>query len=89
VACGDSKNTLTVEIHETFASGNQMSTISPCKEGDENTMTITLKPPEKFQNITGFGGAFTASSAYRFTSIMDMKVKKPFSERLKYRSFEF
>jgi glucosylceramidase len=54
---------LTVEIYETSASGNKLTQIKETTVSD-NAILIKLKPEEKFQKITGFGGAFTESSAY-------------------------
>jgi len=55
--------TLDVTVYETSASGNSLTpvtTISEVKTGEN----ITLYPEKKLQTITGFGGAFTESSAY-------------------------
>lgn len=54
---------LNVEVYETSASGNQLTKIEEFPKADSATI-ITLKPKETFQTITGFGGAFTESSAY-------------------------
>ncbi|GAB4398236.1 MAG: glycoside hydrolase family 30 protein [Microscillaceae bacterium] len=52
-----------VEIYETSASGNKLTKIEEAP-AEDNAIKITLNPEEKFQTITGFGGAFTESSAY-------------------------
>ncbi|MDA3943076.1 MAG: glycoside hydrolase family 30 protein [Bacteroidetes bacterium] len=61
-ACSE-ENTLQVEVIETSASGNKLTKKEISKvSGDK--IAINLKPEEKFQNITGFGGSFTEASAY-------------------------
>ena len=57
------KEPLKVEVYETSAEGNQLTQISAFPE-EEAPIKITLKPEEKYQTITGFGGSFTESSAY-------------------------
>lgn len=58
-----SKKELDVEIFETSASGNKLTKVSPFESNDDLSK-ITILPEEQFQTITGFGGAFTESSAY-------------------------
>ena len=59
----DKKETLSVEVYETSAGGNHLTRITEFGVG-ESVVTLTLNPNEKFQTITGFGAAFTESSAY-------------------------
>jgi len=54
---------LEVEVYETSAAGNKLKKLTAFSAGDEMA-SINLKPEEKFQTITGFGGSFTESSAY-------------------------
>ncbi|MBP6431637.1 MAG: glycoside hydrolase family 30 protein [Ferruginibacter sp.] len=54
---------LAVKIFETSASGNKLTAIKPVK-ASATANQITLKPQQKYQTITGFGGSFTQSSAY-------------------------
>lgn len=61
-ACTTTENKLAVEVFETSANGNKLQPITVFPEG-ESAATIKLLPDEKFQTITGFGGAFTESSA--------------------------
>lgn len=61
-AC-EKKETLNVEVFETSASGNKLTKLSEFSKLDSLSV-ITLLPNKKFQTITGFGGAFTESSAY-------------------------
>ena len=61
--CAKPQEELALEVYETSESGNKLSKITAFKAAD-SLITITLKPEEQFQIITGFGGAFTESSAY-------------------------
>jgi glucosylceramidase len=61
-ACTTTENKLAVEVYETSASGNQLQPITTFPAGEE-AVSVKLLPDEKFQTITGFGGAFTESSA--------------------------
>jgi glucosylceramidase len=51
-----------VHAYQTSAAGEKLAEQQPT--ADAPTATITLKPEKTFQEITGFGGAFTESSAY-------------------------
>ena len=62
MSCQSQKSWKT-DIYETSASGNQLTKIIAGKPV-ENSIKIKLNPEQKFQKITGFGGAFTESSAY-------------------------
>ncbi|TNF74239.1 MAG: glycosyl hydrolase family 30 [Bacteroidetes bacterium] len=53
---------LSIEVYETAASGNKLALVTETPAGDSDT-GITLKPGERFQAITGFGGSFTEASA--------------------------
>lgn len=56
-------NQLEVEVYETSASGNKLTKLSEFTPSD-STSKIIINPDKTFQNITGFGGSFTESSAY-------------------------
>lgn len=62
IACTSEKS-LNVEVFETSESGNKLTQITKFSDL-ENTSSITLNPEKKYQTISGFGGAFTESSAY-------------------------
>jgi glucosylceramidase len=64
-----------VEVYETSANGNSLKKITDFSQ-DSNPITITLNPEEKFQTITGFGGAFTESSAYMVNKLSEANRKK-------------
>ncbi len=62
MAC-TSEQTLEVDVYETAANGNKLTPISTFSSAD-NPIDILLSPEKELQTITGFGGAFTESSAY-------------------------
>lgn len=63
LSCEEKQEPLKVEVYETSESGNKLTSITEFSTG-ETVVEINLQPEEKFQTITGFGGAFTESSAY-------------------------
>ena len=65
IACNEvpKMQKLKVVVYETSASGNQLSQVSEFSMG-KDTSVIRLNPDKTYQTITGFGGAFTESSAY-------------------------
>ena len=70
-----SAQNLKVEVYETSASGNALKKITDFSSS-KNPIIIKLNPNEKFQTITGFGGAFTESSAYLLSKISKKNRKK-------------
>lgn len=52
-----------VQLFETSAGGNQLTPVNQTKPA-ASSIRIVLKPLEKYQTITGFGGSFTEASAY-------------------------
>ncbi len=63
--CGTNISEMKVEVFETSASGNSLSKrINFSLSADSATIRISIQPEEKFQEITGFGGAFTEASAH-------------------------
>ena len=63
LSCKNKKEEMTVEVYETSANGNKLKKLTEFTSIDNHSV-IKLLPEEKFQTITGFGGAFTESSAY-------------------------
>lgn len=61
---------LNITVVETSAAGNHLTKIKEFPQ-TENTVTIQIKPEETFQTITGFGGAFTESSAYLLNKLSE------------------
>lgn len=62
-ACTKDQSSLDVAVVETSRSGNNLTPVSEFTSS-ENAATIVLNPEKKYQTISGFGGAFTESSAY-------------------------
>ncbi len=62
VSC-DMQNELEVSVVETSRSGNKLTPVSEFQSAEQKS-AITLDTERKYQTITGFGGAFTESSAY-------------------------
>lgn len=63
MSCVEKPKQLEVQVYETSASGNKLTRISKFFNTDSSSV-IKIIPEQKFQRITGFGGAFTESSAY-------------------------
>jgi len=63
MSCSETQKELKVEVYETSASGHKLTAITDFKSS-ENPSKVEILPEQKFQTITGFGGAFTESSAY-------------------------
>jgi glucosylceramidase len=80
------KKELEVDVYETSAEGNLLKKIDSFSV-KESSIIITLNP-QKFQTITGFGGAFTESSAHLLYKLSPSIVKKIldayFSEKENY-----
>ena len=74
-SCVEKREPLKVEVYETSASGNKLTPITEFSTG-EKVVKIELRPEEKFQTITGFGGAFTESSAYLLNTLGKENRKK-------------
>ncbi len=58
-----SEQPLEVEVYETSEKGNKLTRISDFPE-PKDSLVIQLRPDKELQTISGFGGAFTESSAY-------------------------
>ena len=63
MSCSNNAQKLVVEVFETSAAGNKLTKILEFKS-TQNVSTIEINSDTTFQTITGFGGAFTESSAY-------------------------
>lgn len=63
MGCNKTENKLQVEVFETSAKGNKLTKVDSF-QNFESKVSIVLNPEQTFQTITGFGGAFTESSAY-------------------------
>ena len=65
-SCTDESPEITV--YETSESGNKLTQVTDFK-ALENPTSITLDTSKEFQTISGFGGAFTESSAYLLNQV--------------------
>ena len=61
-----------VQVYETSESGNQLS-LQTTFEHDSEASTIVINSKKEFQTVTGFGGAFTESSAYLLNKMSEEK----------------
>jgi len=75
IGCNNTNENLKVEVFETSESGNKLTQLKEFTKG-ENSSIIKLLPEEKYQTITGFGGAFTESSAYLLNKLSKENRKK-------------
>jgi len=73
--CSKTNEQLKVDVYETSASGNQLKKLTEFPTSD-GAITLKLFPEKKFQTITGFGGAFTESSAYLLNQLSKENRKK-------------
>ena len=73
-SCSEEQN-LAAEVFETSASGHQLTKLDTFKLLD-SISTVIVDPSKEFQTITGFGGAFTESSAYLLNQLSDENRKK-------------
>ena len=69
------QESLQIEVYETSVNGNKLSKLSTFQPS-ESAISVQLLPDEKFQTITGFGGAFTESSACLLNTISKENRKK-------------
>ncbi len=63
MSCENKLPELDTTIYETSAAGNQLTVVSDFEPLDSVTV-VSLNEEKTYQKITGFGGAFTESSAY-------------------------
>ena len=75
MSCTEKQEQLNVEVYETSASGNKLTKLETFSSGDR-LVSIKLLPEKTFQTITGFGGAFTESSAYLLNKLSIVNRKK-------------
>ena len=74
MSCSVTKQ-MKVQVYETSANGNSLKKMETFSEKESNII-ISLNPEETFQTITGFGGAFTESSAYLLHKLSAKNRKK-------------
>ena len=68
----DSKKEVMIEVYETSAAGHKLTPIKTFSKGGI-VSEINLNLEKKLQTITGFGGAFTESSAYLLNQLSPEK----------------
>ena len=73
--CNKESKELSVEVFETSARGSKLTKVTEFQTSDIKTH-IKLVPEKTFQTITGFGGAFTESSAYLLNKLSKENRKK-------------
>ena len=62
-----------IAVYETSESGNNLTELSEFNHNESVFSKITINKDVKFQKITGFGGAFTESSAYNLNKLSKEK----------------
>lgn len=73
--CVAQKNDWLLAVYETSAAGKNLTRINKFVTTSD-VVKIDINPNEKFQTITGFGGAFTESSAYLLSRLSSSNRKK-------------
>ncbi|MFL1010555.1 glycoside hydrolase family 30 protein [Flavisericum labens] len=63
MGCTETQKELEVKIIETSLAGNKLTELKAFQHSD-SLVNVNLLPEKTYQTITGFGGAFTESSAY-------------------------
>jgi len=74
LSCGSARE-MNVQVYETSANGNSLKQITNFFN-NSSSILITLNPEEQYQTITGFGGAFTESSAFLVNKLSESNRKK-------------
>lgn len=76
VSCNSKKpSNLVVKVYQTSAAGDKL-TAKQTEASTNDASKITIIPEKEYQEITGFGGAFTESSAYLLNNISKENRKK-------------
>ena len=73
-SCNDNSSFM-IKVYETSREGNKLTEHTDFEIGD-SVSTIKINTDKKYQIITGFGGAFTESSAYLLNQMSDTKRKE-------------
>jgi glucosylceramidase len=66
---------LNIEVYETSESGNKLTQLNEFPSA-KDTLRVVLRPDSSFQEITGFGGSFTESSAYLLNQLSNENRKR-------------
>lgn len=62
---------MNVQVFQTSSAGNKLTSVKPLKNPVKIDVVVHIDTTKHFQKITGFGGAFTESSAYLLNKISD------------------
>ena len=75
MGCKEPNKSMKVQIFETSSEGKSLKEITDieAKVNDQKLITISLDSSKKYQTITGFGAAFTESSAYLLNQLSKSK----------------
>lgn len=75
MGCKEPNKSMKVQIFETSSEGKSLEEITDieAKVNDQKLITISLDSSKKYQTITGFGAAFTESSAYLLNQLSKSK----------------
>ena len=73
-SCNDNSSFM-IKVYETSREGNKLTEKTDFEIGDSISI-IKINTDKKYQTITGFGGAFTESSAYLLNQMSDTKRKE-------------
>ena len=77
VSCSSAiDSNLQLKIYQTSSAGDKLAPIVPANVTTESSISIVINPGQQYQTITGFGGAFTESSAYLLNQIGTENRKK-------------
>ena len=71
-SCNIREKKINFEVYETSEKGNKLTQVTTFKTY-ENKVNIVLSPEKTLQTISGFGGAFTESSAYLLNQLSKKK----------------
>ncbi len=63
MGCKETDKSLKIKVYQTSAAGNKLTKVTEFKKTD-SMVTLKINLEKTYQTITGFGGAFTESSAY-------------------------
>ncbi len=75
IGCSNPPETLNVEVFETSSGGNKLTKLNDFSQAETATV-IRLFPEKEYQQITGFGGSFTESTAYLLNKLSKQNRQK-------------
>ena len=75
MGCKEPNKSMKVQIFETSSEGKSLKEITDIEANvdEQNLITITIDSSKKYQTITGFGAAFTESSAHLLNQLSKSK----------------